>query len=74
MLRVRGRRTRLLLALWAAAACLAIVLTVGPAQGAPSRPGMPGCTHGLSSLGPVQMVDGKIVGGSTTPETEACLP
>jgi hypothetical protein len=32
------------------------------------------CTHGLSSIGPVFMKDGKIVGGDTTPHTEACLP
>jgi hypothetical protein len=34
----------------------------------------PACTHGLSSLGPVLFRDGQVVGGSTTPTTEACLP
>jgi len=33
-----------------------------------------GCTHGLSSIGPVLIKDGKVVGGDTTPHTEACLP
>lgn len=32
------------------------------------------CTHGLSSIGPVTFVDGKVVGGSAAPHTEACLP
>jgi pyrimidine deaminase RibD-like protein len=32
------------------------------------------CTHGVSSVGPVFLRDGKIVGGDTTPHTEACLP
>jgi hypothetical protein len=32
------------------------------------------CTHGVSSLGPVEIVNGKIVGGSATPHTEACMP
>lgn len=34
----------------------------------------PSCTHGASSLGPVVLEGGRIVGGSTTPTTEACLP
>jgi hypothetical protein len=32
------------------------------------------CTHGLSSIGPVSFVDGRVVGGSVAPHTEACLP
>jgi hypothetical protein len=32
------------------------------------------CTHGVSSIGPVFIKDGKVVGGDTTPHTEACLP
>jgi len=32
------------------------------------------CTHGVSSIGPVFIKDGKVVGGDTTPRTEACLP
>jgi len=34
----------------------------------------PACTHGVSSIGPVTIVHGKVVGGSTVPHTEACLP
>ncbi len=34
----------------------------------------PICTHGSSSLGPIVLEDGHVVGGSTTPTTEACLP
>jgi hypothetical protein len=30
------------------------------------------CTHGVSSIGPVRVVDGK-PRGSTRPHTEACL-
>ena len=32
------------------------------------------CTHGVSSVGPVYIQDGKVVGGETTPDTQACLP
>jgi len=32
-----------------------------------------GCTHGLSSIGPVTLVDGRLVGGSAVAHTEACL-
>ncbi len=32
------------------------------------------CTHGLSSIGPVFIKNGKVVGGDTTPNTQACLP
>jgi hypothetical protein len=34
----------------------------------------PACTHGLSSIGPVSIRDGKVVGGDDAPHTEACLP
>ena len=34
----------------------------------------PACTHGVSSIGPVVLRDGKVVGGNGTPHTEACLP
>jgi hypothetical protein len=34
----------------------------------------PRCTHGVSSLGPVYIKDGRVVGGDTTPDTQACLP
>jgi hypothetical protein len=33
----------------------------------------PACTHGMSSIGPVVLRDGKLVGGDDTPHTEACL-
>lgn len=32
----------------------------------------PGCTHGVSSVGPVTIVHGHL-SGDTTPHTEACL-
>lgn len=33
----------------------------------------PVCTHGVSSVGPVTLEHGRLV-GNTTPHTEACLP
>jgi hypothetical protein len=52
---------------------LSVVLVVGlvaaNSGGARQR-----CTHGVSSVGPVFIKDGKIVGGDTTPDTQACLP
>ena len=41
-----------------------------------ARPGRAhqACTHGVSSIGPVFIKDGTVVGGDTTPQTEACLP
>jgi hypothetical protein len=33
----------------------------------------PVCTHGASSIGPIVLRAGKVVGGNTTPYTEACL-
>jgi hypothetical protein len=32
------------------------------------------CTHGASSIGPVQLVDGHPVGTVPAPATETCLP
>ena len=32
------------------------------------------CAHGASSIGPVYIRDGKVVGANTAPHTEACLP
>jgi hypothetical protein len=49
------------------------VLVVGLAAAAPGSPRQH-CTHGLSSIGPVVIKDGKVVGGDTIPHTEACLP
>ncbi len=34
----------------------------------------PVCTHGVSSIGPVVLRDGKVVGGDGTPRSEGCLP
>jgi hypothetical protein len=33
-----------------------------------------GCRYGVSSIGPVIIADGVVVGGSTVPQTEDCLP
>jgi hypothetical protein len=33
----------------------------------------PACTHGVSSVGPVTLAQGRL-SGNTTPVTEACLP
>ena len=54
------------------ACALAVVVLFGLAAARPSR-AEPRCTHGLSSVGPVYFRDGKIIGGDTTPPTEACL-
>ena len=63
----------LLLVLWAIAAVLLVLVVVGAARGdVPHR--VRGCTHGVSSIGPVAVVDGKVVGGSARPHTQACLP
>jgi hypothetical protein len=58
----------MLLGLWSV---VLVLVLVGAARGDSAQQT---CTHGLSSLGPVEIVDGKVVGGSTTPQTEACLP
>ena len=49
------------------------VLVAGLAAAAPGNPHRH-CSHGLSSIGPVVIKDGKVVGGDTVPHTEACLP
>jgi hypothetical protein len=38
-----------------------------------SKANAPVCTHGVSSIGPVYLKDGKVV-GDAAPQTEACLP
>jgi hypothetical protein len=56
---------------------MAIVASVAVVLGfASARHGHPHqrCTHGASSLGPVYLDHGKVVGGDTTPHTETCLP
>ena len=65
------------LGLWLAVAVLSVVLLAG-GVGAPAAQNQPGkgrqCTHGVSSIGPVTVENGKVVGGSTIPRTQACLP
>lgn len=73
---MRSRRARprlVLFVLWAAVLALLILVMVGAARGNAHSVEQP-CTHGLSSVGPVSIADGKVAGGSTTPVTEACLP
>jgi len=61
---------RLLVALWVLVVAAAAGFAVASvrADDANSR-----CTHGASSIGPVTIVKGKVVGGSTVPSTQACL-
>jgi H+/gluconate symporter-like permease len=56
-----------------AAALIALILAVAVTGMARSKT-KPACTHGVSSIGPITLINGKIVGGSTVPHTEACLP
>jgi len=66
--RARRRRPSKLVAgallLLAAGSCVALARATGGAS----------CTHGASSLGPVILLDGKLVGGDLTPHTDVCLP
>ena len=48
----------------------ALISSVAGSSAERTRP----CTHGASSIGPVFLDHGHVVGGSTTPHTEACLP
>jgi hypothetical protein len=49
-------------------------VVVGAARGdSNNTPARARCTHGLSSIGPVEIVNGKVVSGSLKPTTEACL-
>jgi hypothetical protein len=67
-------RKRVVLALWIVAGLLLVLVVVGAAKGN-GKPGQSHrCTHGVSSIGPVEIANGKVVGGSATPHTEACLP
>ena len=70
--RSKASRRRLLVGLWALVILLLVLVTSarGDVRPTHARP----CTHGVSSIGPVEIVDGKVVGGSTIPHTEACLP
>jgi hypothetical protein len=60
--------------LWAVAAALLVLVLVGAARGGGNPKPVHSCTHGASSLGPVEIANGKIVRGSAAPHTEACLP
>jgi hypothetical protein len=68
------RPNGLVAALWVVAVLLLMLVVVGAARSDGKPPQTQRCTHGLSSIGPVTIVDGKIVGGLPTPDTEACLP
>jgi hypothetical protein len=65
-----GRLLRL--AAFVIAGVLLFVATSSAERGRPSSKKSV-CTHGASSIGPVYIRDGKVVGGVTTPHTEACL-
>jgi hypothetical protein len=67
------RSDRLVIGLWVVAAALLVLVGVAAVTGTAAPKPQPPCTHGVSSIGPVTLVDGKIVGGSTVPHTEACL-
>jgi hypothetical protein len=60
-------------ALIALAVALSVLVVIGLAAAAPGH-ARQRCTHGVSSVGPVFIENGKVVGGDTTPDTEACLP
>lgn len=60
-------------ALVALAIALSVLVVLGLAAAVPSH-ARERCTHGVSSIGPVFIENGKVVGGDTTPDTEACLP
>ena len=59
--------------LWIIAAALLVLTIVAAVTGIARSEPQPPCTHGVSSIGTVTLVNGKIVGGSTVPHTEACL-
>jgi len=60
-------------ALVALAVALAAVVVFGLVAAGSGRANQR-CTHGVSSIGPVIIENGKVVGGDTTPHTDACLP
>jgi hypothetical protein len=69
---VRYRNQVRITALTVLAVALCVLVAIGVAAAAP-RKERPRCTYGLSSIGPVIVENGKVVGGDTTPHTEACL-
>jgi hypothetical protein len=68
----RGRFWRTTVAV-AFMATIAVAVVFGVAAAAGRNP-TPRCTHGLSSIGPVEIQNGRLVGGDPEPHTEACLP
>ncbi len=66
------RKRGILVGLWGLVVLLLVLVVVGAARGGDAPP-QTNCTHGSSSIGPVEIVDGKVVGGSLAPQTEACL-
>lgn len=52
-------------------ALVAAIVALAVAATATAR--RPVCTHGVSSIGPVTLVGGHLL-GDTKPHTEACLP
>jgi hypothetical protein len=65
--------TRRLAAFAVAVTAALVTLTTGAIENGKAD-SQPACTYGLSSLGPIYLRDGQVVGGSTTPVTEPCLP
>jgi hypothetical protein len=69
---MRARR-KVVLGLWVVVGLLLVLVVLGAARGNDEPRRSQRCTHGLSSIGPVQIANGKIIGGSATPHKEACL-
>jgi hypothetical protein len=69
----RTRRGRITLGLWLVAMALSLLLLVDAARGG-GQARKAGCTHGVSSIGPMVIAKGEAFRGSTTPHTQACLP
>ena len=53
---------------------LVVLLSAPSASGREGQETGKRCTHGVSSIDPIVLANGKVVGGSLTPHTEACLP
>jgi hypothetical protein len=62
---------RFVVALWVLVVAAAGGFAVASVRAGDAKPS---CTHGASSIGPVTIVNGKVVGGSTVPHTQPCLP
>lgn len=63
---VTRRRVARLLRLVVVGSLIAVVVVTAATADSPV------CTHGVSSVGPVTLVHGRL-SGDTTPQTEACL-